>query len=81
MVHCPFCVAGFKGREKYISLYQIENIELSIRAFLQLVRKSFTTDIRTENIMSFKEVWPRNEFERFVVFSTIISITIRYIES
>ena len=33
---------------------------ISIKAFL------------TENMVSFKEVWPRNEFERFfVLFSTI----------
>ena len=34
------------------------------------MRKNFTPDIRTENMVSFKEVWP-NEFDRFVVFSTI----------
>ena len=35
------------------------------------MRKSFTPDIMTENLASFKDVWPWNEFERFVVFSTI----------
>ena len=27
--------------------------------------------MRTENLVSFKNVWPCNKFERFVVFSTI----------
>ena len=65
------CIAGFKEREKWISFYQIENIKLSIKVFLKPIRESFTPDIRTENMVSFKEVWPWNEFERFVVFSTI----------
>ena len=41
-----------------MNLYETENI--SIKAFL------------TENMVSFKEVWPWNKFERFVVlFSNI----------
>ena len=44
---------------------------ISIRAFLKPISKTFTSDFSTENMVSFKEVWPWNEFERFVVFSTI----------
>ena len=28
-------------------------------------------DIRTENMVYLKEFWPRNEFERFVIVSTV----------
>ena len=44
---------------------------ISIRAFFKPISKTFTQDFSTENMVSFKEVWPWNEFERFVVFSTI----------
>ena len=54
------CIQGFKGREKWISLAIPDRKYISIKAFL------------TENMVSFKEVWPWNEFERFVVlFSNI----------
>ena len=43
---------------------------LSIRASLKITSKSFTSDIRTEYMVFLKGVWPSNEFERFVVFST-----------
>ena len=43
----------------------------SIRAFLKAITKSVTPGFRTENMVSFKEVWPWNQFERFVVLSTI----------
>ena len=46
-------------------------IYISIRVFLKPIIKSFTPDFRTENMVSFKEVWPRNEYEKFVLFSTI----------
>ena len=65
------CIAGFKGREKWICLYQINNTYLSVRVFLKPFIKFFSPDIRTENMVSFKEVWLWNEFERFVVFSTV----------
>ena len=42
-----------------------------LRGFLKPVSKSFTPDIRTENIVYLKEFWPCNEFERFLVVSTI----------
>ena len=61
------CIVVFKGREKWTSLYEIENTEL----FLKTISKSFTPDIKSENVESLKEVWPRNEFESFVIFSTI----------
>ena len=61
------CIVVFKGREKLTSLYEIENTEL----FLKTISKSFTPDIKSENVESLKEVWPRNEFESFVIFSTI----------
>ena len=32
---------------------------------------SFSPDIGTENMVLLREVWTWNEFERFVVFSTI----------
>ena len=44
---------------------------MSIKAFLKPISKSFIPDFRTENMVSFKEVCPWNQFERFVVFSTI----------
>ena len=43
-----------------------------IRAFLKPISKSFTPDIRTESMVSFKDVWLWNEFEKFVVFSSTI---------
>ena len=33
------------------------------------ISKRFIPDFRTENMVSFKEAWPWNEFKRFVVFS------------
>ena len=42
-----------------------------MRSFLKPISKSFTPDIRTENMVYLKEVWPRNEFERFPVVNTI----------
>ena len=63
------CIAGFKGREKWISLYMIENILAGY--FLNHVRKSVISDIRTENMVYFKKVSLWNEFESFVLVSTI----------
>ena len=42
-----------------------------IRAFLKPISKRCTPNFRTENMVSFKEVWQSNEFETFFVFSTI----------
>ena len=44
---------------------------ISIRAFFKPISKKFKPDFETENMVSFKKVWPWNEFERFAIFSTI----------
>ena len=44
---------------------------ISIKAFLKPISKSFPPDSKTANMVSFKEIWPGNELERFFVYSTI----------
>ena len=65
------CIGRLKGRRKWISLCKIENIQLSIRAFLKPVSKRFTPYIKTDNNVYLNEVWSWNKFERYVVVSTI----------
>ena len=43
----------------------------NLKPILKTISKSFALDFRAENIVSFKEVWPWNGFERFSVFITI----------
>lgn len=43
-----------------------------IRSFLKPISKGFTPDFRAENMVSFKEVYPWNELERYVLCNTII---------
>ena len=42
-----------------------------IRKFLKLIHKKFTANFRTEKMVSVKEVWQCNEFERLFVFSSV----------
>ena len=49
-------------------LYEVRKYT-SIRAFPNQ-HKSFTPDFSSENMVSLKELWPWNELENFVVFST-----------
>ena len=53
------------------SIYRSVRKYIPIIVFLKPFSTSFVQDFRTGNIVFFEELWPWNEFERFVVFSNI----------
>ena len=60
--------------EESLIFYTIQPPGVVFSGVLVCIRtfsKRFTPDFSTENMVLFKEVQPRNEFHRIVIFSTI----------